>query len=405
MTEPETFKPESLEELCEKFQANAQGEKKPISLKQSENAGSIYLDLSGLNQVIDFASDDMTVTVQTGITYSALSALVGEKNLHLPVDTSSPDETSIAEMYMENHFGSRIFGRGSLRDYVIGVTAVDSEGKIFHSGGRVVKNVAGYDLCKLLIGSRGTLAIPVEITFKLSPLPESRKTVSIYFNESEDVEAFLTQMNTGSLRPVICDLYNKKSVIKLNHLLQENSAQQLSEDHPFTLVLGFEGFTKEVDWSLETLKNETESFQHSGMDEFDEPVSEIMSRCLNQFSQTTSGNMELEIQTVPSMSARLTQQLSEYGFIVQTFAGNGIIRGSLLCPDDQCKTLSHQLKVISEEIEKSSGYLVMKSCPEEWKETLPEFRSEQPAHVMMKKLRETFDPQNLFAPDELIPAY
>ena len=73
-----------------------------------------------------------------------------------------------------NTSGPRRFGCGTFRDYVIGLTAVTADGRVFHSGGRVVKNVAGYDLCKLLVGSLGTLAVVTQLTLKLKPLPSRR---------------------------------------------------------------------------------------------------------------------------------------------------------------------------------------------------------------------------------------
>src|SRR5262245_17199545 len=114
------------------------------------------VDMRGLDQVIDFPARDMTVTVQAGITIAKLQALLAPENLQLPIDVSQPARATLGGIIATNASGPRRYGYGTLRDYVIGISAVNDEGNEFKAGGRVVKNVAGYDLCKLLVGSLGT---------------------------------------------------------------------------------------------------------------------------------------------------------------------------------------------------------------------------------------------------------
>ena len=110
-------------------------------------------DLRGLDAVIDFPARDMTVTVGAGIALAPLQELIAKENLRLPLDVARSREATLGGAIATNTSGPRRFGFGTLRDYVIGITAVNDEGREFKAGGRVVKNVAGYDICKLLVRS------------------------------------------------------------------------------------------------------------------------------------------------------------------------------------------------------------------------------------------------------------
>src|SRR5262249_36487295 len=130
------------------------------------NRPGLAVDLRSLNQVIDYPARDMTVTVQAGITIARLQNMLRGENQRLPVDVPQPDLATLGGALAVNVSGPRRYGFGTLRDYVIGLSAVNDDGQEIKAGGRVVKNVAGYDLCKLFVGSLGTLGIITQVTLK-----------------------------------------------------------------------------------------------------------------------------------------------------------------------------------------------------------------------------------------------
>ena len=132
------------------------------------------VNLAALNRVLEHTPEDMTVTVETGITLAELQRQAGKCRQWLAIDPPHPEKATIAAIINANTSGPRRFGCGTIRDYLLGVTVVLADGTIIHSGGKVVKNVAGYDLMKLFIGGQGTVGVVVEATFKLRPLPEAR---------------------------------------------------------------------------------------------------------------------------------------------------------------------------------------------------------------------------------------
>ncbi len=125
-----------------------------------------------LNAVREYTPADMTVTVEAGVTVADLADVLAREGQWLPIEPALPSETTIGGMLAADLAGPLAAADGRLRDFVIGLAAVTAAGIATRSGGRVVKNVAGYDLMKLFVGSLGTLAVVTEATFKVRPLPE-----------------------------------------------------------------------------------------------------------------------------------------------------------------------------------------------------------------------------------------
>src|SRR5438874_457698 len=137
----------------------------------------IALATAALNQVIDYPARDLTITVEAGITMQKLHETLAAENQWLPIDVPNPEQATIGGAIACDVSGPRRYGYGTLRDYVIGITVVNDRGQETHAGGRVVKNVAGYDLMKLYTGSLGTLGVVTQVTLKVRPKPEEHGSV------------------------------------------------------------------------------------------------------------------------------------------------------------------------------------------------------------------------------------
>jgi glycolate oxidase FAD binding subunit len=166
---------------------------------------SASLPLSGLpDGIVDYPARDMTITVGAGMKIGQLQSILKKEQQQLPIDVHD-DGLSLSDCVAFDLQGSRQFGYGTLRDYVIGVEAIDGNGRVFHAGGRVVKNVAGYDLCRLLTGSRHLLGQIRQLTFKLKPLPEQRRLFIAGFRTLQDLEPALDRLNLTQSTPTIMD--------------------------------------------------------------------------------------------------------------------------------------------------------------------------------------------------------
>jgi len=164
--------------------------------------------------IVDYPARDMTITVGAGMSYGTLQTILREENQQLPIDVAD-EGTPLGELAAYDICGPRQFGYGSLRDYVIGVEAVDGTGRVFHAGGRVVKNVAGYDLCRLLVGSRNQLGTITQLTFKLKPLPTQQSIMVAGFRSLRDLEAALERLNLTATTPVILDVLGRSATSRL----------------------------------------------------------------------------------------------------------------------------------------------------------------------------------------------
>jgi glycolate oxidase FAD binding subunit len=147
------------------------------------SACDLVVDISAMDQVIEHAAGDLVARVQAGATIGHLASVLAEAGQQLALD--APADATVGGVIATGTAGPRRFRYGSPRDLLIGVTAVRADGVVAHAGGKVVKNVAGYDIGKLLAGSQGTLALITEATFRLHPLPPSVAWVTAEFGPAE----------------------------------------------------------------------------------------------------------------------------------------------------------------------------------------------------------------------------
>src|SRR5438552_7462380 len=174
-----------------------------------------------------------------------------------------------------NVSGPRRYGFGTLRDYVIGINVVNDEGHEVKAGGRVVKNVAGYDLCKLFIGSLGTLGIIAQVTLKVKPRPEEQ-ALAVLECTPESVKPVLDQMHASQTRPVCIDLLNQAAAIAMNKRIRASRSQApawerggpglLPEKAPWMVIVGFEENSQAVAWQIQQLIREQQRAGLGGLD-------------------------------------------------------------------------------------------------------------------------------------------
>lgn len=164
------------------------------------------LDLSRLQRVLSHVPEDMTVTVESGLTLAAMQSTLRGAGQWLPLDPADADHLSIRELLDHNLSGPHRFGCGTARDWLIGLKAVLADGRVIESGGKVVKNVAGYDLHKLLIGARGELAVIVEATFKIAPLPASEAILAADVSSPRGAMDLCRAILNLPVNPVVLDL-------------------------------------------------------------------------------------------------------------------------------------------------------------------------------------------------------
>ncbi|MGK7954484.1 MAG: FAD-binding oxidoreductase [Crocosphaera sp.] len=173
---------------------------------------NLVISTQKLNQVIDHAVSDLTITVEAGIKLKDLQAILQPYNQFLPIDPAYPQDATIGGILATADTGSWRQRYGGIRDLVLGLSFVRWDGEIAKAGGKVVKNVAGYDLMKLFTGSYGTLGIISTVTFRLYPIPEASGTL-VMTGEAENIRQIAQTLLQSGLQPTAAEIVTP-SVVK-----------------------------------------------------------------------------------------------------------------------------------------------------------------------------------------------
>ncbi len=276
--------------------------------------------------LIDYPARDMTITVGAGMSVGELQQILLKENQQLPIDVAD-DATTLGDLVSFDISGPRQFGYGTLRDYVIGIEAVDATGRVFHAGGRVVKNVAGYDLCRLLVGSRGQLGTISQLTFKLKPVPLQQSLVVSGFRSLRDLNTALERLNLTATTPVILDVVSRHAS---NRLLNQSAPEIFNtvqcSDAVALLVVGFEGPDVACHWQSGALKDELLStavwtHQAAATDAF----SGYCRAAQCAASPSRDDKWMAKLNTLPSRVVSAITVLQQAGCLMFGRAGNGIL--------------------------------------------------------------------------------
>ncbi|MEU5692106.1 FAD-linked oxidase C-terminal domain-containing protein [Actinosynnema sp. NPDC020468] len=179
-------------------------------------AGSIVLDLSGLDRIVELLPDEAIAVVEPGVITADLDAAATAHGLRYAPDPASAAFSTIGGNIATNAGGLRCVKYGVTRDAVLAVDAVLGDGTLVRTGRRTIKGVTGYDLTGLLVGSEGTLGVIVGATVRLSPLPTSTATAAAFFATARDAVAAVTAVQRRGLRPSTAELLDQATLVAID---------------------------------------------------------------------------------------------------------------------------------------------------------------------------------------------
>ncbi|GIM47739.1 glycolate oxidase [Collibacillus ludicampi] len=232
-----TVYPESEEEIAEILRyANEKGLCViPVGGGRKRHGGvrdkvDLQLSLSAMKGIVEHSAGDMVVTLRAGTKVREASEFLSHFGQMIPLDPPHPHRSTVGGVIAANESGPKRLRYGSARDHVLGMRVVLPNGQIIRTGGKVVKNVAGYDMNKLLIGSMGTLGIITEMTLKLRPLPKYESLILLSFsrNDIQVLQDYVRTLLDSPLEPVSLEL------------LSPALSQKLTGMDGYTLVVAFE---------------------------------------------------------------------------------------------------------------------------------------------------------------------
>ena len=174
--------------------------------------GGVVIALHRLNKLIEIDTDNLTATLEPGVITATLHQAVEKVGLFYPPDPQSMFISTIGGNVAENAGGPRGVKYGVTRDYMLGLEVVIPSGEVLRLGGKTIKNVSGYDLIRLFTGSEGTLGIITEITVKLLPLPEAKRTILALFDTLDDAAQTVSGIIKQRVIPTTLELMDRKSM-------------------------------------------------------------------------------------------------------------------------------------------------------------------------------------------------
>ena len=346
------------------------------------------IDMTAMNAVVDYPARDMTVTLQAGATLAQLAALLKAEKQWLPIDVPNPDAATVGGSLATNSNGPRRLTQGTWRDAVLGIRFVTDEGVEVKGGGRVVKNVAGYDLMKLHAGALGTLGIITEVTLKVKPIPETSAFV-VFGVPASAVAPTLDRIHASLSRPVAVELLNRAAVKSLGI--------GLPDAEPWLIACGFEEKAATVAWQIETLTAECAGTPLRDLTVIRDAEAAKLWSGLTALQSGRDGSSTLKFNTRPSALAALALKAdaAHSQAVVHCHAGNGIAFAHLPNepkPDRLSTVLGELLGTAAHE------NVQILRCPRDWKAVLPVWGLDRGDRALMGRIRATLDPRGLFNP-------
>lgn len=343
----------------------------------SPQGPTLYLDTRGLNRIVEHEPNDMTVTVECGLTLAALQATLAANGQRLTLDPPQAERATIGGILSTNDSGPMRLGNGTARDLVIGMSMIRPDGEVFKSGGRVVKNVAGYDLHKLYIGGFGTLGPIATATFRLRPLPEARGLVLLHPADADDAERMVAMLLAGETRPTMIDLLNARM------------AGALDQPTKLTLVVGFEENVDAVRWQT------TWVARHMGGSALSESDSQAL---YERIREAPGAPIETAFKAtmLSSQVAGFVARMDQHALRIVARAGSGIVHGFCEHPLEE-----HIWREMLDAAAASDGNIQVRGrLPGPFVNRFGRRRGDA---LLSDGIRRAFDPTGMFAPERLGP--
>jgi glycolate oxidase FAD binding subunit len=325
-------------------------------------SADMVLSTRKMDRIIEHAWEDMTVVAQAGCTFATLQSTLAQHGQHLALDVLWPEHATVGGVIATNDSGAFRIRYGGMRDLIIGATIVLTDGTVAKSGGKVVKNVAGYDLQKLMTGALGTLGVITEAIFRLHPLSKERRTLTFH---TPDV---------SSANDLLLRVHDSQQMVPTGIQLRTDASGKCELD------LRFEGITPGVDAQIEALL---------AMTDIPHVVADGQTWTARERLWSGEPAVIAKISVVPTKIAEVcaavakSQRQNAWSLVAQSV---GLITARL-----EGASLE-QIISLRRAVEGLGGSLVALECPVEWKGKFDVWGSSGDALPLMVRVKQQLDP-------------
>lgn len=348
----------------------------------------VVVSTARMQQLIEHAIGDLTVTATAGVKFAELQSQLAQAGQFLAIDPTYPASATLGGIVATADTGGLRQRYGSVRDMLIGLSLVRTDGKIAKAGGRVVKNVAGYDLMKLFTGSYGTLGAISQLTFRIYPLPPASRTI-VLSGAAEPIAAATRTLLASGLSPVATEL------------LAAPTLSRLEMGQNIGLVARFQSIEVSVEEQAAQLRQVGQRLNLRSIDLVEADEADLWRQlqaekdCKSQDSLITC-----KIGVLPSNAVELLDNVSKLtptlkAGQIHASSGLGILQFSADLP-------TATLLRIRELCQSQDGFLTLLEAPLTLKQTLDVWGYPRDALELMRKVKQQFDPENLFSPGRFV---
>ncbi|HUQ31551.1 MAG TPA: FAD-linked oxidase C-terminal domain-containing protein [Pyrinomonadaceae bacterium] len=394
--------PGSIEEACEALRVAAHEgwPVVPTGAATWLDAGNplacegVYLSVRRMQRIIEHEPADLVATAESGLTLQAFNVELGRAGQWLPLDPPDDGKATLGGVVATGMSGAHAPGYGAPRGAVIGMRVALADGRIIKAGGRVVKNVAGYDLCKLFTGSYGTLCLILELTFKLRPLPAQTKTV-VACGPLNSLLSTARATLDARLLPVAVELLSPGVARRL--------AIPNEENYP-ALLIRYAGTPATVCYQKEQtfkiLGSDSRALRCTTIDEDD-----VCWRALAALASPVSNQLSWRAQVLPTeLLPFLDRAMSDDAAGLSSSSSlwhAGVADGRLRVLDTASEDIESSiasLKELRARAHHSGGKLVIENAPQAFREAFDAWDDFGSKRALMQRVKKALDPNNIFSP-------
>lgn len=383
--------PQSIEELSEmlKFAAAERWRIVPAGMGTWLEMGNriaqfhLLVSTARMQRVLEYEPADLTCTVEAGVALQAFNEQAAEHNQFIPLDPFGDARGTLGATVATASYGPLRCQYGTPRDWLIGARVVHVDGTITKAGGKVVKNVAGYDLCKLYAGSYGTLAVLAELSFKMRARPMVERTLVFYAEAAEPLCGLSGRIIDSDLQPAAWELLSPQDELPL-------------DAEKYALVLRFWNEEAEtVEWQLGEAQRLGGELSHTTLSEAD---STEFWRAYHESEIKSQWAFSLRATALPSdIGATLTDvQRLLSAALLRAHMANGVVRilGGADMLDELRARFRYKLLVeLREAMQARGGQMVIARAPDELKNQLDVWGDAGANTALLRGIKEQYDPQ------------
>ncbi len=353
----------------------------------------VLLETNTITRLLEHEAPDLTCHVEAGITLADLQAQLATKGQRLSLDPPDAQQATVGGLLASNASGPKRLRYGTARDLVIGLRVVQANGEIARSGGRVVKNVAGYDLNKLYIGSLGTLGVIVEANFKLHPLPSAERTLLLTYSNAQDAMHTVIAVTGSLLTPSALELIDAGAASDMTDFFGFNLPT-----NGYTLAVNFEGSLSAIERQIDETR--LLARKHNAL-MGEDLEGEEQDRFWDIVREHTQGSLTCKVAVPVSQVAEYLEHVEQVCHqhkleaAIVVHAGNGILYVELR-PGDATARLVEAIAALRLHATEARGNLVVERCPVELKRLINIWGEPRSDFHMMQRLKQQFDPAGTF---------